>query len=125
LVLAAVIAAVIALSLSFLLNRRWTFPGTDDRTSGRALRFVTVWLGFVVIALPTLVLLVEVAHLPRVLSQAIIISVGAPVSYLVQRNWTFRQDARSPAGVVESVVTGPTPDRVSVGNAARDDRQPG
>jgi len=89
-VLAAAIAAVVALALSFLLNRRWTFPGTGDRTRGRAMRFVLVWLAFVAIALPTLALLVDVAHLPSVPAQALIILVGAPVSYFVQRRWTFR-----------------------------------
>jgi putative flippase GtrA len=50
---------------------------------------VTVWLVFVVLALPMLAFLVSVVGLPRVLSQAIIIMVGAPASYLLQRRWTF------------------------------------
>jgi putative flippase GtrA len=87
--LAALLAAVMALSISFLLNRRWTFPGRTDRSATRARRFVTVWLVFVVLALPILAFLVSVVGLPRVLSQAIIIMVGAPASYLLQRRWTF------------------------------------
>jgi putative flippase GtrA len=87
--LAALLAAVMALSISFLLNRRWTFPGRMDRSATRARRFVTVWLVFVVLALPMLAFLVSVVGLPRVLSQAIIIMVGAPASYLLQRRWTF------------------------------------
>jgi putative flippase GtrA len=89
-VLAAGVAAVVALALSFVLNRAWTFPGTDDRTTGRAARFAVVWLSFVAVALPTLALLVDVAHLPRIPAQALIIFVGAPLSYFVQRRWTFR-----------------------------------
>lgn len=88
--LAAAAAAVVALALSFVLNRRWTFPGTDDHTTGRAARFALVWLAFVAVALPTLALLVDVAHFPRVPAQALIIFVGAPLSYFVQRFWTFR-----------------------------------
>jgi len=95
-VLAAAIAAVVALALSFALNRRWTFPGTSDRTAGRAARFALVWLAFVAVALPTLALLVNVAHLPRVPAQALIIFVGAPLSYFVQRRWTFQQDKPQP-----------------------------
>jgi putative flippase GtrA len=90
LVPAALLAAVAALALSFTLNRRWTFPGSDDRTARRVTRFVAVWLAFVVVAIPTLVLLVEVAHVPKLLAQALIILVGAPLSYVVQRNWTFQ-----------------------------------
>jgi dolichol-phosphate mannosyltransferase len=103
-ILAAAIAAVVALAFSFVLNRRWTFPGTGDRTSGRAARFALVWLAFVAVALPTLALLVDVAHLPRVPAQALIIFVGAPLSYFIQRHWTFR--ATAPAG---SAVPTPEP----------------
>jgi putative flippase GtrA len=114
--LAAVIAAVIALSLSFALNRRWTFPGTNDRSTGRAIRFVAVWLGFLALALPTLALLVEVAHMPRVLSQAIIIFVGAPLSYLIQRRWTFRQDEPKPRN---RAISPARPSAANFGEAAR------
>src|SRR5436190_7966765 len=92
-VLAAVIAAVVALTVSFALNRRWTFPGTTDRTVARGLRFVCVWLFFLALALPTLVLLVKVAGIPKVAAQAIVIVVGAPLSYLLQRHWTFATSA--------------------------------
>ena len=50
---------------------------------------MAVWLGFLAVALPTLVLLVKVAHIPRLAAQALIICVGAPLSYLIQRRWTF------------------------------------
>jgi putative flippase GtrA len=94
--LAAAIAAVVALALSFGLHRAWTFPGTADRTTGRAARFAVVWLAFVAVALPTLALLVDVAHLPRIPAQALIIFVGAPLSYFVQRHWTFRATDEPP-----------------------------
>jgi putative flippase GtrA len=94
--IASVMAAVVALSVSFSLNRRWTFPGTTDRSANRAVRFATIWLAFVLLALPILALLVDVVHLPRVLSQAIIIIIGAPASYLVQRRWTFSQSVSQP-----------------------------
>jgi dolichol-phosphate mannosyltransferase len=92
LLIASVMAAAVALSVSFSLNRRWTFPGATDRSANRAVRFVTIWLAFVLLALPILALLVDVVHVPRVLSQAIIIVIGAPASYVVQRRWTFGQN---------------------------------
>jgi putative flippase GtrA len=93
LVPAALISAAAALTLGFALNHRWTFPGTEDRKAGRATRYVLVWLAFVATMVPTLVVLVEVLHVPRVAAQALIIGVGAPISYLVQRHWTFRPSA--------------------------------
>jgi putative flippase GtrA len=89
---ASVLAAAVALSVSFFLNLRWTFPGSTGRMSGRAVRFATVWITIVLIGLPILAVLVSVAHLPRILAQAIVIVVGAPISYTAQRLWTFRHE---------------------------------
>ena len=86
---ASVLAAAVALSVSFTLNRRWTFPGRTDQITGRAVRFVTVWIMIVLLALPVLAMLVDVAHLSRVLAQTIVILIGAPASYVAQRRWTF------------------------------------
>ena len=86
----SVLAAAVALLVSFFLNLRWTFRGSYDRMTGRAFRFVTVWVTIVLLGLPILALLVSVAHLPRILAQAIIIAIGAPISYTAQRHWTFR-----------------------------------
>ena len=88
-ILASVLAAAVALSVSFVLNLRWTFPGRTGPTTGRAVRFVTVWITIVLLALPVLAVLVGVAHLPRVLAQAVVVLVGAPASYAAQRRWTF------------------------------------
>jgi putative flippase GtrA len=85
----SVLAAAVALSVSFFLNLRWTFRGTYDRMKGRALRFITIWVTIVLMGLPILALLVSVAHLPRILAQAIVIAIGAPISYTAQRRWTF------------------------------------
>jgi putative flippase GtrA len=90
---ASVLAATAALSVSFALNRRWTFPGRTDQTTSRAIRFVTIWVMVVLLALPVLAVLVDVVHLPRVLAQAIVILIGAPASYAAQRRWTFSQGA--------------------------------
>jgi putative flippase GtrA len=87
--LASVIAAVMALAVSFSLNRRWTFAGTTDQTRSRAIRFVSIWVTILLAGLPVLALLVEVADLPKVLAQATVVMIGAPVSYAAQRRWTF------------------------------------
>ena len=64
LVPSALIAAAGALALSFALNHRWTFPGAEDHTTGRAVRYVTVWIGFIVTVIPLLVVLVKVFGIP-------------------------------------------------------------
>jgi putative flippase GtrA len=87
--IASVLAAAIALSVSFALNRRWTFRGRTDQTTGRAIRFVAIWIVIVLLALPVLAVLVDVVHLPQVVAQAIVVLIGAPASYAAQRRWTF------------------------------------
>jgi putative flippase GtrA len=88
-ILASILAATVALSVSFVLNLSWTFPGRTGPPTRRAIRFVTIWVTILLMGLPVLAVLVSVAHLPRVLAQAIVILIGAPVSYLAQRRWTF------------------------------------
>jgi putative flippase GtrA len=84
------LAAAVALSVSFLLNLRWTFRATPSRIAGRAFRFVSIWITIVLLGLPVLAALVSLAHLPRILAQAIVIAIGAPISYTAHRRWTFR-----------------------------------
>ena len=87
--LASVLAAVVALAVSFFAQ-----PELDLRrhepNHQHAIGFITVWVAIVLLALPVLALLVDVAHLPKVLAQAVVIIVGAPASYVAQRRWTFR-----------------------------------
>jgi putative flippase GtrA len=96
--LASVIAAVAALSFSFVLNHMWTFPSAESRVAARAIRFALIWAAVVALTLLVLAILVDVADLPRVLAQAIAILLAAPLSYGAQRRWAFRYDtAYSPA----------------------------
>jgi putative flippase GtrA len=95
--LAALIAAVAALSFSFVLNHLWTFPNAESHVPTRAIRFAIVWVAIVALTLLTLAVLVDVAHLPRVLAQAIAILFGAPLSYAAQRRWTFGYGSYSAA----------------------------
>lgn len=90
--LASVIAAVAALSFSFVLNHMWTFPSSGSRVAARAIRFALIWVIVVALTLLVLAILVDVAGLPRVLAQAIAILLAAPLSYGAQRRWAFRYD---------------------------------
>lgn len=87
--LAYLLAAGVALTASFILNLRWTFSGSSTRTTTQAARYVSIWMAVLLLGIPTLAMLVSVANLPKVGAQAIVIAIGAPVSYLAQRRWTF------------------------------------
>jgi putative flippase GtrA len=62
------------------------------------LRFYVVGLSFLGASLAGLPLLVEVAGLPLMVAQGLIILASPPLSYLINRTWTFRvrSDERSP-----------------------------
>jgi putative flippase GtrA len=88
--LASALAAILALAVSFMLNHRWTFPGGSDRVASRVVRYITIWVIIVLCALSALAILVDIAHIEKVLAQAIVVVAGAPVSYAAQRRWTFK-----------------------------------
>lgn len=90
LLVASALAASMALAVSFVLNHRWTFPDSSDRIGGRMVRYITIWVSIVLVGLPLLAVLVHVAHIEKVLAQAIIVVIGAPISYASQRRWTFK-----------------------------------
>ncbi|MEU7740410.1 GtrA family protein [Nonomuraea sp. NPDC049158] len=53
-------------------------------------RFYLVGLGFLGTSLGGLPILVEVAGMPLMLAQGLIILASPPLSYLIHRKWTFR-----------------------------------
>lgn len=87
----AVVAAVAALMVSFILHRNWTFArAASGNISGHVLRYSVVFGAAVVAGLVLLTLQVEVLRVPAVLAQAIAIMLVAPASFLTQRRWVFR-----------------------------------
>ncbi|WP_162795109.1 GtrA family protein [Nonomuraea lactucae] len=58
------------------------------------LRFYAVGLTFLGASLTGLPLLVEVAGVPLMVAQALIILASPPLSYLAHRTWTFRARAK-------------------------------
>ena len=88
--LAMVLLANIATAVStYPLYRRHVFGSTGPWLRG-FLRFYAVCFGSLVFNLVSLPLLVEVAHLPVLPAQAIVIVVTPLVNYQVNRCWTFR-----------------------------------
>lgn len=87
---AAVLAFVISVANNFFWNRRWTFDARDGRAAFQAARFFTVSVAAFLFAYVMLLVLVEVAGLPKVLAQATAIVTATPLSFLGQKLWSFR-----------------------------------
>jgi putative flippase GtrA len=86
---AATGAFLVALANNFFWHRHWTFQAKTGRPGGQAARFVVVCVAAFGFDLLALSLLVDVAGLPKVASQAIAIAVAAPLSFLGNKYWTF------------------------------------
>jgi putative flippase GtrA len=88
---AALVAALVALAVSFVLNNYWTFARTAvRRLRGDLARYGAVFATAVLAGIALLALQVELLGLPAVPAQAIAIVVVAPASFLAQRFWVFR-----------------------------------
>jgi putative flippase GtrA len=88
--LSAVIAFVVSVTNNFWWNRHWTFSARAAHPARQGIRFLTVSLvafGFTYVVLVTLV---SGAGMSKVLSQAIAIVAGTPLSFIGQKLWSFR-----------------------------------
>jgi putative flippase GtrA len=88
--LAAVVAAIAALIVSFAFNRAWTFPGRGTPLHHQGARYALVFAAAVALGIVLLSLFVEVAGVPEVAAQVAAILIVAPLSFLAQRTWVFR-----------------------------------
>lgn len=88
---AAMLAAVLALVVSFLLNRHWTFMGNTTPVGRQGIRYLLVFAGAVALGVVLLTFFVEVTGIPEVPAQVAAILIVAPVSFLVQRTWVFER----------------------------------
>jgi putative flippase GtrA len=88
---AAVIAFLVSVANNFWWNRRWTFDARGGHAGFQAARFLTVSVAAFLFSYVVLLVLVEAAHLPEVLSQAIAIVTATPLSFLGQKLWSFRR----------------------------------
>lgn len=87
---AAGLAAVLALLVSFALNRLWTFRATaQGPLAGHAIRYTIMFTLSVAAGVVILSALVELAGFAPVPAQVVAIAVVAPASFLAQRAWVF------------------------------------
>jgi putative flippase GtrA len=92
---AAVLAAVLALVVSFLLNRHWTFIGHATPVGRQGVRYLLVFTSAVALGVVLLTFFVEVTGMAEVPAQVAAILIVAPLSFLAQRTWVFRAPPRS------------------------------
>ncbi len=88
---AAAAAFVVAVSNNFLWNRYWTFRAGEGHAGFQAARFFTVSLLAFGFNLAVLEVLVAVAGLPEIPSQAIAVIAATPLNFIGNKLWSFRE----------------------------------
>jgi putative flippase GtrA len=88
--LGATVAFVVAVTNNFWWNRHWTFGARSGHAGFQAARFFTVSIAAFLFAATVLQLLVGVADLPEVPSQAIAIIAATPLNFIGNKMWSFR-----------------------------------
>jgi dolichol-phosphate mannosyltransferase len=91
---AAMLAFCVAVSNNFLWNRLWTFRARDGHAGFQAARFFAVSLLGLAFNLVVLELLVSVAALPELPSQALAVALAMPVNFIGNKLWTFDERQR-------------------------------
>jgi putative flippase GtrA len=86
----ATVAFVVAVTNNFWWNRHWTFRAGRGRAGFQAARFFTVSVAAFLFAAAVLQLLVGVAGLPEVPSQAMAIIAATPLNFIGNKMWSFR-----------------------------------
>jgi dolichol-phosphate mannosyltransferase len=86
---AAVGAFCVAVTNNFVWNREWTFRARDGHPGFQAARFFAVSLVGLGFNLVLLELLVSIAGLAELPSQAIAVALSMPVNFVGNKLWTF------------------------------------
>jgi putative flippase GtrA len=86
----ATVAFVVAVTNNFWWNRHWTFRAGRGRAGFQAARFFAVSVAAFLFAAAVLQLLVGVAGLPEVPSQAVAIIAATPLNFIGNKMWSFR-----------------------------------
>jgi len=88
--IAAVLAFLVSVANNFWWNRHWTFDAGGGHAGFQAARFFAVSVVAFLFGYLVLVVLVEDAHLKKVIAQAIAIVAATPLNFLGQKLWSFR-----------------------------------
>ncbi len=89
--LAFVLAAVIASTNNFFWNRHWTFKATEDHPVRQAVRFFLVAAVVALLSLGIYRLLVHTVGISQhTLADGIAWIIATPISFVVQKLWSFK-----------------------------------
>ena len=87
---AATLAFLVAVTNNFVWHRRWTFATRDVSRATQGARFLTVSVAAFVASLVLLQIFVEVLDIDKVLAQATAVVLVMPLSFLLNKLWSFR-----------------------------------
>jgi putative flippase GtrA len=87
--LAAAVSFAIGFAFNFLANRHWTFVAGGSQAGGQFVRFSCVAALVLVLDLLLLRVAVEALGLDEVLAQGVVILFLAPLSFALNRFWSF------------------------------------
>ena len=87
---AAALSFILGFFFNFAANRWWTFKAGTGSANRQLVRFTAVAALVLLLDLGLLRLTVEVFGVHPFLGQAIVIALLAPLSFLLNRMWTFR-----------------------------------
>lgn len=88
LALATTLSYAVGASISYDLNRRWTF-GLQSRSREQIGRFVVITAGAIAVNTGLVQTLVNDAAAPKVVAEVVVLAGIAPVTFLAYRHWGF------------------------------------
>ena len=97
---------VAGVCVGFVLNRSWTFDGTYDRTTERAMRYVATFFLAYLVNVFVLALGLNVLRINGYIAQLITMPFYSLVFYLLCRTWVFRKPIGSDNSGKLAMATG-------------------
>lgn len=87
---AAIIAFALAATLSFLLNKYWTFKVNNNKFTSEYFRFILVATGGLLWTLLFMYIMIDLLHWYDILAKVITIIVVVNWNFWLQKHWTFK-----------------------------------
>jgi putative flippase GtrA len=84
-----VVTMVVSVLMAFMLHRKFVFEATEGHWPGQLLRFSQVYAGAFAVNLALLPVLVEVAGLPVIVAQGVLVVTTVTASFVGHRRWSF------------------------------------
>ena len=86
--LAMTLLYILAVLLSFYLNRKWTFEHEGMATSS-LIRYIVAYASVYLLNLISLLIFVDSLGYPHQVIMALLVIVGAAILFIIQKYWVF------------------------------------